>query len=74
MKDINDFLSNELKAKETYCNELEKSMLDLEQTNEAEKATFESEKTRMLDEFREREHDLQVRARSHSPRRVGCVG
>jgi hypothetical protein len=64
LKDINDFLSNELKAKETYCNELEKSLLDLEQTGEAEKAKFESEKTRMLEEFREREHDLQVRVRA----------
>jgi len=70
LRDINEFLSNELKAKETYCNELEKQMLDLEQTGEAEKAKFESEKTRMLEEFREREHDLQVRVPAATPHAV----
>jgi hypothetical protein len=36
-------------------------MMDLEQSLEAEKATFETEKTKMAEQFRDREEDLQVR-------------
>lgn len=59
LKDINEFLTNELKAKETYCSDLEKQHQELETLLEAEKQNGEDERKKLQADFEERLDALQ---------------
>eukprot|EP00238_Polyblepharides_amylifera_P010930 CAMPEP_0196590072 /NCGR_PEP_ID=MMETSP1081-20130531/65461_1 /TAXON_ID=36882 /ORGANISM="Pyramimonas amylifera, Strain CCMP720" /LENGTH=518 /DNA_ID=CAMNT_0041913055 /DNA_START=52 /DNA_END=1605 /DNA_ORIENTATION=+ len=59
LKDINEFLTNELKAKETYCVDLERRGQELEQLLEQERLNAENERKKAATESQEREAALK---------------
>eukprot|EP00240_Pyramimonas_obovata_P004772 CAMPEP_0118924344 /NCGR_PEP_ID=MMETSP1169-20130426/2521_1 /TAXON_ID=36882 /ORGANISM="Pyramimonas obovata, Strain CCMP722" /LENGTH=416 /DNA_ID=CAMNT_0006865445 /DNA_START=354 /DNA_END=1601 /DNA_ORIENTATION=+ len=59
LKDIDEFLTNELKAKETYCADLEKQTLELEALLTKEQANAAADKKKLTQELKDREQALR---------------
>mmetsp|Transcript_26507 Transcript_26507/g.50366 ORF Transcript_26507/g.50366 Transcript_26507/m.50366 type:complete len:539 (+) Transcript_26507:469-2085(+) len=60
LKDINEFLTNELKAKESYCLDLEQQAADLEAGLEQERAASLAQRQKLQQDHEERLEALQL--------------